>query len=79
MFYSVFWPWFLHRVLVKERPKTPPPPQKKKKKKKKYIYIYVYIYNSRTPQLVGSFEALRFIEAEEKGKIRQKKAKEDKN
>ena len=34
---------------------------------------------SRTPQLVGSFEALRFIEAEEKGKIRQKKAKEEKN
>ena len=31
----------------------------------------------RTPQLVGNFEALRFIEAEEK--IRQKKAKEEKN
>ena len=43
------------------------------------ICVYIYIYNSRTPQLVGSFEALRFIEAEEKGKIRQKKAKEEKN
>ena len=30
----------------------------------------------RTPQVVGNFEALRFIEAEEKGKTRQKKAKE---
>ena len=33
----------------------------------------------RTPQLVGNFEALRFVESEEKGKIRQKKAKEEKN
>ena len=36
-------------------------------------------HKRRTPQLVGNFEALRFIEAEEKGKIRQKKAKEEKN
>ena len=35
-----------------------------------YIYVYIYIYvcapYSRTPQLVGNFEALRLIEAEEK-------------
>ena len=29
----------------------------------------------RTPQLVGSFEALRFIEAEEKGKNKAEKGK----
>ena len=38
-----------------------------------------YMICCRAPQLVGNFEALRFIEAEEKGKIRQKKAKEEKN
>ena len=33
----------------------------------RHIYIYIYMRHiCRTPQLVGSFEALRFIEAEEK-------------
>ena len=40
-----------------------------------HIYIYIYIYACRTPQLVGSFEALRFIEAEEKRKNKAEKGK----
>ena len=37
--------------------------------------MYVYIYICRTPQLVGSFEALRLIEAEEKRKNMAEKGK----
>ena len=38
--------------------------------------MYIYICHiCRTPQLVGSFEALRFIEAEEKRKNKAEKGK----
>ena len=37
--------------------------------------MHTYIYICRTPQLVGNFEALRFIEAEEKGKNTAEKGK----
>ena len=36
---------------------------------------YIYIYICRTPQLVGNFEALGFIEAEEKRKNKAEKGK----
>ena len=36
---------------------------------------HIYIYICRTPQLVGNFEALRLIEAEEKRKNKAEKGK----
>ena len=64
----------------------PPFPARRKKQKKNIyiyiqkrpeacVYIYIYIYACRTPQLVGNFEALRSIEAEEKRKNKAEKGK----